>query len=87
MHTHQDGGDGNDDTPAGSSVAMGRYGHAAAFHGGYMYEFGGFVEIEEAMTGADVGESERGLILGGLRVSYLAEGHDGRLCPVWIETV
>lgn len=73
----------SDDT--GLSVAVGRYGHAATFNDGYMYEFGGFVETQEGATGA--GEGERGLIAGGLRVSYFAEGGDGRLCPVWVESV
>ena len=69
----------------GLSVVVGRYGHAATLNDGYMYEFGGFVETEKIVTAA--GEGERGLIAGGLRVSYLAEGGDGGLCPVWVQSV
>lgn len=71
-------------TSTTSSVAAGRYGHAAAFHGGYIYEFGGLGVTEGA---TEVGEGGRGLLLGGMRVSYMAEGGDGRLCPVWVESV
>lgn len=64
---------------------MGRYGHATAYHGGLVYEYGGFGEMEAGVK-AD-GEVSGGLLLGGgLKVSYLAEGHDGRLCPVWVES-
>lgn len=50
-----------------------------------MYEFGGYGEAEaETESGQEV---EALLLSEGLRVSYLSEGRDGALCPVWLETV
>lgn len=66
-------------------VPVRRYGHASAIHEGQVYEFGGFVETELETHGGSDGV---GMLLNqGLTVSYLAEGRDGVLCPVWIETV
>lgn len=68
-----------------SKAPTSRFGHATAHHSGWVYEFGGYGYAEPEP--AEDAEDDAVLLEAGLFISYLVEGPDGIICPVWVETV